>query len=64
RRLRQDAAARGLREGLPVFVPPLSLSTDNAAMIAAAGLRRLATRSASPRDFNAQASMSIMGDRA
>lgn len=64
RRLRQDAAARGLREGLPVFVPPLSLSTDNAAMIAAAGLRRLSTRSASPRDFNAQASMSIMGDRA
>ena len=39
-RLRADAAARGERAGLPVFVPSLALSTDNAAMIAAAGLRR------------------------
>ncbi len=39
-RLRADAAARGERAGIPVFVPPLSLSTDNAAMIAAAGVRR------------------------
>ncbi len=39
-RLRHDAAARGQRVGLPVFVPSLALSTDNAAMIAAAGLRR------------------------
>ena len=30
--------------GLPVFVPPLSLSTDNAAMIGAAGLRRSGRR--------------------
>jgi N6-L-threonylcarbamoyladenine synthase len=58
-RLRRDAAARGLREGLPVFVPPLSLSTDNAAMIAAAGLRRMARHGASRLDFNAQASLSI-----
>ncbi len=28
------------RPGVPVFVPPLALSTDNAAMIGAAGLRR------------------------
>jgi N6-L-threonylcarbamoyladenine synthase len=39
-RLRQDAAQRGQRAGVPVFVPSLRLSTDNAAMIAAAGLRR------------------------
>jgi N6-L-threonylcarbamoyladenine synthase len=39
-RLRADAAARGESAGVPVFVPSLSLSTDNAAMIAAAGLRR------------------------
>lgn len=58
-RLRRDAAARGLREGLPVFVPPLSLSTDNAAMIASAGLRRMARHGASRLDFNAQASLSI-----
>jgi N6-L-threonylcarbamoyladenine synthase len=39
-RLRADAAAAGARAGLPVYVPTLALSTDNAAMIAAAGLRR------------------------
>jgi N6-L-threonylcarbamoyladenine synthase len=38
-RLRRDAAERGDRAGLPVFLPSLALSTDNAAMIAAAGLR-------------------------
>ncbi|MDA1185343.1 MAG: tRNA (adenosine(37)-N6)-threonylcarbamoyltransferase complex transferase subunit TsaD [Acidobacteria bacterium] len=39
-RLRADAVVRGTVEGLPVFTPNLALSTDNAAMIAAAGLRR------------------------
>jgi len=39
-RLRADAIAAGERAGLPVFVPTIALSTDNAAMIAAAGLRR------------------------
>ena len=38
-RLRSEAAARGEHLELPVFVPSLALSTDNAAMIAAAGLR-------------------------
>ncbi|MEP7118588.1 MAG: tRNA (adenosine(37)-N6)-threonylcarbamoyltransferase complex transferase subunit TsaD, partial [Acidobacteriota bacterium] len=41
-RLRAECAARGRALGLPVFVPPVALSTDNAAMIAAAGLRRAA----------------------
>ena len=41
-RLRAEAEARGAHHGLPVFVPPLALSTDNAAMIGAAALRRLA----------------------
>lgn len=36
-RLRADAAAAAARLGLPLFVPPIALSTDNAAMIAAAG---------------------------
>ena len=40
-RLRAEFAARGRALGLPVFVPPVALSTDNAAMIAAAGLRRV-----------------------
>ena len=58
-RLRHDAVARGAREHLPVFVPPLALSTDNAAMIAAAGLRRLQRGDRSALDFNAEASLPI-----
>ena len=58
-RLRADAAARGEKEGLPVYVPPLALSTDNAAMIAAAGLRKLARGETSTFDFNADAALSM-----
>jgi tRNA N6-adenosine threonylcarbamoyltransferase len=58
-RLRRDAAARGERDGLPVFVPSLSLATDNAAMIAAAGLRKLERGESSTLDFNAYATLPI-----
>jgi N6-L-threonylcarbamoyladenine synthase len=58
-RLRKDAATRAARAGLPLFVPPPSLSTDNAAMIAAAGLRRLELRGASGLEFNASANLAI-----
>jgi N6-L-threonylcarbamoyladenine synthase len=58
-RLRADAEARGARLGLPVFVPPLALSTDNAAMIGAAALRRLHQRGAGTMDFNAEASLTL-----
>lgn len=58
-RLRAEAEARGARHGIPVFVPPLSLSTDNAAMIGAAGLRRLATSGAGTLEFNAEASLPL-----
>jgi N6-L-threonylcarbamoyladenine synthase len=58
-RLRADAVARGEREGLPVFIPRLALSTDNAAMIAAAGLRKLERGETSTLDFNAEASLAI-----
>jgi len=58
-RLRRDAVARGEREGLPVFIPALALSTDNAAMIAAAGLRKLERGETSPLDFTALATIDI-----
>jgi N6-L-threonylcarbamoyladenine synthase len=58
-RLRRDALERGERAGLPVFVPPISLSTDNAAMIAAAGLRRLERGESSALDFNADPTLAI-----
>lgn len=58
-RLRADAAARGEAEGIPVFVPALSLSTDNAAMIAAAGLRRIERGFAPTLDFNADPSLAM-----
>jgi N6-L-threonylcarbamoyladenine synthase len=58
-RLRADAEARGAKAGLPVFVPPLSLSTDNAAMIGAAGLRRLRAGVTADWDLNAEASLAL-----
>jgi N6-L-threonylcarbamoyladenine synthase len=59
-RLRDDAEQRGQTAGIPVFVPDRALSTDNAAMIAAAGLRRLRGAGIDPyRDINAEASLAL-----
>ncbi len=58
-RLRADALDRGARLGLPVFIPSLALSTDNAAMIAAAGLRRFAAGVRAEATLNADASLML-----
>jgi tRNA N6-adenosine threonylcarbamoyltransferase len=58
-RLRADALARAERSEIPVFIPGLALSTDNAAMIAAAGLRQLAAGRIAPADLNAAASLPL-----
>ena len=59
-RLRADAIQRGQAREIPVFVPDLALSTDNAAMIAAAGLRRLRGAGVDLyREINAEASLAL-----
>jgi N6-L-threonylcarbamoyladenine synthase len=58
-RLRADALARGEREGVPVYIPGLALSTDNAAMIAAAGLRLYHAGVRAGRDLNAEAGLAL-----
>ena len=58
-RLRELAIDRGRQEDLPVVLPTLHLSTDNAAMIAAAGLRRLREGVTAGSDLNAEASLAL-----
>jgi N6-L-threonylcarbamoyladenine synthase len=58
-RLRADAAARGASAGLRVFVPSPALSTDNAAMIAAAGLRRYRAGLPCSLDVDADAALAL-----
>src|SRR5687768_11208879 len=58
-RLRAEARARGEARELPVFIPSLALSTDNAAMIAAAGLRRYRLGARAELDVNADASLTL-----
>ncbi|MGH9162593.1 MAG: tRNA (adenosine(37)-N6)-threonylcarbamoyltransferase complex transferase subunit TsaD [Vicinamibacteraceae bacterium] len=58
-RLRVVAAARGDKAGLPVFVPSLALATDNAAMIAAAGLRHFDKAVPASLSLNAHANLAL-----
>jgi N6-L-threonylcarbamoyladenine synthase len=58
-RLRAELQARGAAREVPTFLPSLQLATDNAAMIAAAGLRKLHAGITSPLDINADASLSL-----
>jgi N6-L-threonylcarbamoyladenine synthase len=57
--LRAEAERRSAKHGIPVFVPPLSLSTDNAAMIGAAALRQIQRGAAGAYDFNAESSLPL-----
>jgi tRNA N6-adenosine threonylcarbamoyltransferase len=54
-RFEQDAAM----EGLPVYFPSRPLSTDNAAMIAAAAYPKLLAREFAAMDFSAEAGMAL-----
>jgi N6-L-threonylcarbamoyladenine synthase len=56
-RLRAELQARGQQREMPTFLPSLSLSTDNAAMIAAAGLRRFRAGHTASLDLNADAAL-------
>jgi len=58
-RLRKDFAARAEKLGIPGYVPHISLSTDNAAMIAAAGLRNFHAGTRAGLDLNADASLAL-----
>jgi tRNA N6-adenosine threonylcarbamoyltransferase len=58
-RLRAELQERGLRREIPTFLPSLQLSTDNAAMIAAAGLRRFRAGSVAALDLNADAALPL-----
>jgi len=58
-RLRADLKTRGQRREIPTFVPSLPLSTDNAAMIAAAGLRKFRAGVTATMDLNAEAALPL-----
>jgi N6-L-threonylcarbamoyladenine synthase len=58
-RLRAELTYHGEQREMPTFLPSLALSTDNAAMIAAAGLRRLRAGILAPPDLNADAALAL-----
>ncbi len=59
RRLRSALEARAARAEMPAFVPGLTLTTDNAAMIAAAGFRKLYAGEVAAADLNASAALQL-----
>lgn len=58
-RLRAELEEHGRLREIPTFLPSLKLSTDNAAMIAAAGLRKFRAGITAPSDLNADASLAL-----
>lgn len=57
--LRQTFEQEGAHAGLPVYFPSRPLSTDNAAMIAAAAYPKYLARDFAPADFSAEAGMRL-----
>lgn len=57
--LRQRFESEAAQQGLPVFFPSRPLSTDNAAMIAAAAYPKFLLRDFAPADFSAEASLAL-----
>jgi N6-L-threonylcarbamoyladenine synthase len=57
--LRQTFTLEAAKEGLPVYFPSRKLSTDNAAMIAAAAFPKLLVRNFADAEFSAEASMPL-----
>jgi tRNA N6-adenosine threonylcarbamoyltransferase len=55
--LRQTFEREGAKEGLPVHFPSRPLSTDNAAMIAAAAYPKFLAKDFAPMDFSAEAGL-------
>ena len=55
--LRQTFEREAVHQGLPVFFPSRKLSTDNAAMIAAAAYPKFLVKDFAPMDFSAEAGM-------
>jgi tRNA N6-adenosine threonylcarbamoyltransferase len=58
--LRQRFEERAAKEGLPVYFPSRPLSTDNAAMIAAAAYPRFLAGAFAEAEFSAEASLSLV----
>ncbi len=59
--LRREARERGERAGLAVYMPPVSLCTDNAAMIGSAAYYRYLKGELAPLSLNAQPSLRLIG---
>jgi N6-L-threonylcarbamoyladenine synthase len=57
--LRKQFLARGPRAGFDVFFPSRALSTDNAAMIAAAAFPRLLAGETADPELNAEANLPL-----
>jgi N6-L-threonylcarbamoyladenine synthase len=60
-RLRERLRAGGDEAGLRVVIPPVALCTDNGAMIAAAGIRRLERGERTPLDIGADPGLALTG---